>query len=179
MRIEPVDPSTAPDPVRALLELMPGHPGLFGTLAHAESLLEPFMRMAGAFLSELSLDHTLREIAILRVAHLCACDYEWTQHVPIARSLGFSAEMIAAVQRGGGAPLDTREQAVLHFVDDVYRNAHASDATFEQVSKHLEARQVVELVMTVGFYHMLARVLETVEVPSEEPAEEFIERVTR
>ena len=179
-RIPPVDVDAAPEAVRKLLELQPAHAEVLGTVAHAETLLEPFMRMAGAFLQELELAHELRELVILRVAHMLGCEYEWTQHVPIARSLGFSEERIEAVRRGPDSGLfDGVECAVLRFTDDALRNTSASDATFDAVEKHLGHRALVEITLAIGFYQMLARLLETAEVAIEEPSDSFVRDVTR
>ena len=179
-RIPPIDAEAAPDAVRKLLELQPGHARVLGTIAHAETLLEPFMRMAGAFLQELELAHELRELVILRVAHMLGAKYEWAQHLPIARSLGFSEERIEAVRRGPDSGLfDDVESAVLRFTDDALRNTGASDATFDAVEKHLGHRALVEIPLAIGFYQMLARLLETAEVEIEEPTDSFVRDVTR
>lgn len=179
-RIPPVDIDAVPEAVRKLLALQPGHAHVLGTVAHAETLLEPFMRMAGAFLQELELAHELRELVILRVAHMLGAEYEWAQHVPIARSLGFSEDRIEAVRRGPDSEFfDEVECAVLRFTDDALRNTSASDVTFDAVEKQLGHRALVEITLAIGFYQMLARLLETAEVAIEEPSDDFVREVTR
>ena len=179
-RFPPVRPTDAPEAVRKLLELQPANAQVLGTVAHAESLLEPFMRMAGAFLGQLELEHALRELVILRVAHMAGIEYEWAQHAPIARSVGFTDEKIEAVRRGADSDeFGEVEKAVLRFTDDVLRNMRASDATFEGVSKHLGHREIVEVTLAVGFYQMLGRLLETAEVEIEHPTDDFVDQATR
>ena len=179
-RIPPIDVNAAHEDVRKLLELQPTHAQVLGTVAHAETLLGPFMQMAGAFLQKLDLPHELRELVILRVAHMLGCEYEWAQHVPIARSLGFSEERIEGVRSGADSGLfDKVECAVLRFTDDALRNTSASDATFYAVEKHLGHRALVEITLAIGFYQMLARLLETAEVTVEEPSDSFVQAVTR
>ena len=73
---------------------------------------------------------------------------------------------------------ETRATAEL-VADDALRNTGASDATFDAVEKHLGHRALVEITLAIGFYQMLARLLETAEVEIEEPTDSFVRDVTR
>jgi alkylhydroperoxidase family enzyme len=95
-RIEPVDPAQTSDKVRAALDNLPPL-NIFRTVAHAETVFRPFLRFGGAVLGEMSLDPVVRELAILAVAKEAEAEYEWIQHVAIAKAVGASAEQIAAL----------------------------------------------------------------------------------
>jgi alkylhydroperoxidase family enzyme len=56
---------------------------------------------------------------------------------------------------------------VLRFTDEVVRDVKASDAAFEAVAAHLSHREVSELLLTIGFYMMVCRFLENLEVEIE------------
>jgi 4-carboxymuconolactone decarboxylase len=58
---------------------------------------------------------------------------------------------------------------VLAFVDELFHGMRASDAALSGVRPHLDDRQLVELVTTIGFYGLVCRVLETFEVDLEAP----------
>src|SRR5439155_510112 len=80
-------------------------------------------------LSSLELDSRLRELAILRVGRLERAEYEWVQHVPIARAVGASDEEIAAIERGDldDGALDEQTRAVLAFTTEAVQEVRASD----------------------------------------------------
>jgi alkylhydroperoxidase family enzyme len=44
------------------------------------------------------LDSRLRELAIMRIAWLTSCEYEWAQHWRVAQGLGVSADDLAGVR---------------------------------------------------------------------------------
>jgi alkylhydroperoxidase family enzyme len=54
------------------------------------------------------------------------------------------------------------------FVDDVVAHVRASDMTFAPLAKILSAQEMQELTMTIGFYMMVSRFLETFDVDLEE-----------
>ena len=45
-----------------------------------------------------ALDSRLRELVIMRIGWLTACDYEWTQHWRVASGLGVPAEDLLGVR---------------------------------------------------------------------------------
>ena len=165
------DPDSAPRSVREALDAVPPL-NIFRMLAHAETALRPFLRFGGAVLGRLELDPKLRELAILQVAADAEAQYEWVQHAAIARDVGVSDEQIAAVQRGEiatAASLGDLERAVLAFASEVVAGPRVSDATFASVSERLSPREIVELLLTIGEYLMLARVMTTLELELDEP----------
>ena len=125
-----------------------------------------------ACLSKQQLDARLRELAILRIARLSAAEYEWVQHVPIAEIAGVTAAQIEALERGEieAACFDPVERAVLRFTSEVVRDVRASDATFAELGRWLGHREVVELVLAIGYYMLIARLLETTGVDLEPAA---------
>ena len=70
------------------------------------------MKLGGTLLGKLELDPKLRELCLLHAVKLVGGDYEWVQHVPIARDLGCSDAQIAALGKGddGAACFDAPDQ---------------------------------------------------------------------
>jgi alkylhydroperoxidase family enzyme len=160
------DTAKSPERVREALGALPPL-NIFRMLAHAETAFRPFLRFGGAILGELKLDPRLRELAILQVAAQSEARYEWVQHVAIARRVGVDNEQIDAVERGQlrTAPsLGAQERAVLLFSEEVVAHPRVSDETFAAVRDFLSPREVVELLLTIGDYLMLARVMTTLEL---------------
>lgn len=161
-RVPYVDPATAPAPLREQLARFGEDPlNIFRVLAHAETCFEPTVRLGGAILLQQKLDARLRELAILRVARLSQAPYEWTQHVAIAEGVGVPAEQIAALEGDDGAAacFGERERLVLAATDELVRNADVGDETWAALGRHLDARELIELVVAVGFYMLMARVM--------------------
>lgn len=170
-RLPYVDPATAPDAVKSVLEKMPVQLNIFRMMAHAETGFRPLIMLGTAILSQQALSPKLRELTILRVGRLSPAEYEWVQHVPIALATGATQEQIDALAADDvtGPAFDDVERAVLAFVTDVVRNVKASDETFAAVSRYLSHREIVELVITTGYYMMIARLLETTAVDLDGP----------
>jgi hypothetical protein len=66
------------------------------------------------------------------------------------------------------------EKAVLRFTDDVVRNVKASDKTLKAVQAFLSPGAVVELTLTIGYYMMVCRFLETTGVEGEDGQAEWL-----
>jgi alkylhydroperoxidase family enzyme len=142
-------------------------------MANAETAFRPWLRWGATLLGELELDPLLRELAILRVARLTPhAEYEWVQHVPIARAAGAADDQVDALERDDPEAdcFSPAERVVLRFTAEVVRDAQASDETLEQLSAMLSPREVVELLMVIGQYMMVARVMATTRMELDEPA---------
>jgi alkylhydroperoxidase family enzyme len=170
-RIPYPDLDKASPEVREMLGRLPASANIFNMMAHAETCLKPVMKLGGTLLGKLQLDAKLRELCLLHAVKLEGGEYEWVQHVPIARDLGCTDAQIAALDKGddGAACFDAREKAALRFTREVVVNVRASEAALAEARKHLSKREVVELILMAGFYVMLARLTESLGVETEAP----------
>ena len=171
-RLPYVDPASAPEHVREVLDRLPVNLNVFRMMAHAENDFRPLVGLGTAILGRQKLSAKLRELAILRVATLSPARYEWVQHVPIAQATGVAAGQVAALERGDitADVFDPLERAVLGFTTEVVREVRATEATFAELARHLSAQEIVELIVTVGYYMLIARLLETTAVDLDPPA---------
>jgi len=171
-RLPYVDPASAPEQVRELLERLPVKLNIFRMMAHATTDFRPLVGLGSAILARQKLSPKLRELAILRVAALSPARYEWVQHVPIAQATGATAAQITALERGEitADVFDAVERAVLRFTTEVLCDVRASEATFAEAAQHLSAQEIVELIVTVGYYMLIARLLETTAVDLDPPS---------
>lgn len=164
-RLPYVDPQDASPAVRgALAELPPLN--IFRMLAHADSAFVPYLGFAGVLLARLELDPRLRELAILLVASRTGAEYEWVQHVGISRGLGIDEEQISAVRSGDleADCLNANARAVLRFTSEVLECPRADDKAFAALGDRFPPRQIVELLVVIGSYQMLARVMTTLDI---------------
>ena len=171
-RIPYVDPATAPEDVRKVLEMLPAKLNIFRLMAHAETNLRPLLRLGTSILAEQKLDPKLRELAILQVGRLAPARYEWVQHVPIAKAVGANDEQIAALERGelDAGCFDDAERLVLRATQELVQGVRTSQETFAALAARFSPREIVELILAVGYYSMLARLMETAEIDIDPPA---------
>lgn len=164
-----VDESKVSDKTREILGNTPRKLNVARMIANTEPVFREFSRLGHALLTRAKLSAKLREIAILRTAKLTGSVYEWTQHVPIARATGVSEEQVAAMENWEGARcFDETERLVLKLTDEVTRNVKGRKETLEALKKQLGAPELVELILSIGFWGMVARLLETTEVDLED-----------
>lgn len=138
---------------------------LYRVLALAPTIAPGFMQYGLAVLKDMQLDAALRELVILRVAHLSGSAYEIAHHRPMAQKAGLPPAKIEGVLRD--APPDeytALENAVIRFADEVVANVKASAAAYDAVASHLSQREIVELLMTIGQYMGIARLLANLEI---------------
>jgi alkylhydroperoxidase family enzyme len=183
-RIQPLDPAGASDKVREALEALPPL-NIFRTLAHAQTAFRPFLRFGGAVLGRMELDPVVRELAILAVAKEAEARYEWIQHVEIGKAVGVTDEQIGALAQAGSCaaegaderiraaangegPFDSAHQAAIELAACVVRGPRISDELWQCVRAQFSDREVVELLIAIGDYLMLARVMTVLEVDLDE-----------
>ena len=73
---------------------------IFKTLVNHPSLAKRWMVFANHVLGKSTLAVRERELVILRIGFLCQADYEWGQHVQIARQAGMTDDEIRSCQTG-------------------------------------------------------------------------------
>lgn len=166
-RIPALDIDTLSPDLQSLLATRPPY-NVYRVLAHAPTALPGFMQLASALLTQGELDAQLREMVILRVGAHCRSDYEIHQHVRLARHVGVTEDRIEkALQLGMAAAADTLEDRLLAFTDQVVLQVKADDGLFAALQAELSPRVLVELLLTIGTYMMVSRVLENLEVDVE------------
>jgi alkylhydroperoxidase family enzyme len=113
-----------------------------------------------------------RELVILRVAVRTKSEYEWAQHVPMGADVGLTPEELSDIVAGPGSPAwESLDQSVLYAVDELLDCASVSNATWANLARHWEERQIMDLVFTVGAYQTLAMALRSFEI---EPDDEIV-----
>ncbi|MGB8682037.1 MAG: carboxymuconolactone decarboxylase family protein [Candidatus Binatus sp.] len=166
------DIASLPEEVRTAIAQAPVQLNIFKMMANAETCFIPLTRLGGTILSRQKLDARLRELVILMVAKVEGGEYEWIQHVPIAISVGATQAQVDAIQRSAiDAPCFSEvERASLRFTEEVVNRVKAEEATVKELMKFLSPREVVETILTIGFYMMAARITETTRTDLDPPA---------
>lgn len=167
-RIAPVTDPT--DDERELLRLVTGDggpaPNLFRTLVRNPTLMKRTNLLAGALLARGTLPARDREIVILRVAALTACAYESQHHAALAVQAGLSDDEIQqATSVSNSFDMGSHLDLLIAFTDGLVQEHEAPAAAWEALASTYDDEQMIELVLLVGFYAMLAGFLNTVRTP--------------
>ena len=145
-------------------------PNLFMTLGRHPRLFRGWLRFAGRLMPGGTLPRRETELAILRVAHLRSCAYEFEHHVRLGRRAGVGPDDVRRVTEGPGADgWSAREQALLEAVDELHADRDVSDGTWNRLAGHLGRRELIELVFLVGHYEMLATAIGTLRITPDAP----------
>jgi 4-carboxymuconolactone decarboxylase len=162
----PTDDELPPEAVETLGALPPLN--VFRAVAILPGSLRPFLELGGSILAGSELQPREREFAILRVAHVTAAGYERQQHEQLARSIGISdAEIDATASAMPSETLPPDEALICLAADEITRDVRLSDETLSSVRGRWGDKGAAELILTVGYYNMVSRFLESARVPLE------------
>jgi 4-carboxymuconolactone decarboxylase len=153
------------DRVRAVLERLPEpRINLFTMLANSPALIGPTLRLGEAILTKGDLEPVLRELVILHTARLTNTEYEWVQHVEVARLVGLDEQKIRAVERGElvDGSFDRRELMALRLVSELLENGTPTPELVKDAEAELGRPQLIELLIVAGYYAMLGGMMRAV-----------------
>jgi alkylhydroperoxidase family enzyme len=138
---------------------------IFATLAHHPKLMKRWMVFGNHVLAKSTLPARDREILILRTGWNCRAPYEWGQHVAIGRSIGITDDDIERIAGGpGAAGWDPFEACLLRAADELHNDQSLTDATYAELAQRYDEQQMLDLVFTVGQYHLVSMALNTMRV---------------
>lgn len=171
-RVPPLPESEWTDEVRALLggTQMGGRTlNIFRTLARHPKLLKRWLVFGTHVLGKSTLGARERELLILRTGWNCRAEYEWGQHVLIARALGLDEATIARVTQGPEAPgWDPFDAALLRAADELHRDSRIGDATWAALAARYDVPQLLDVIFTVGQYTLVSMALNSCGVALDE-----------
>lgn len=174
-RIAPVPRSEWDERLQRLMDAVPGGSfepmHIFTTLAHQPELFRRWLAFGGVLLSG-QLPGRLRELVILRTAYRFDGQYEWAHHLELGAAQGItSSELVALGGELSSVEWDPFERAALRAVDETADDGSVTDATWSILSAHLNAGDLIELLMLIAHYLMLSTVLRSLRVPLEPSAQ--------
>ena len=138
---------------------------VFKTLAHQPKLLRRVNSLGGYFVVHGSIPVREREIAILRTAARAGCEYELAHHRRLAAEAGLDGDEIeAAIDPAITHEWATADRAVLRIADELFERDAVADDSWDALADPFGDVGRLELLVLVGYYRMLAGVLNTVRV---------------
>ncbi|MDP9028239.1 MAG: carboxymuconolactone decarboxylase family protein [Actinomycetota bacterium] len=134
--------------------------------------------MLGRWIREEStIDSRLRELLILQVGFVARNDYEVSHHVKLSRAFGVTSEDIqslVAYSKGRPTNFSELERAALRAATELTVNADISDEIWAKLAENFDAEQLVEIVLIIGYYNHVVRLLSALRIDVEPEYEEYL-----
>lgn len=113
---------------------------------------------AGSYIRfESPLDPTIVELGAPAAARELECKHEWAAHVEHAKKAGLPEEAIRMIdQRGEPENFSFADAQIVSYVQELLRSRRVSEATLQAVFARLDAKGMVGLTATIGYYAMVA-----------------------
>jgi alkylhydroperoxidase family enzyme len=181
-RIRPLEPPYEEDVAAMLARWMPpgagAEPlGLFRTLMRHPELGSRMRPLGAAILSRHALvEPRLRELMILRTCALCANEYEWGVHAAaFGAAVGLvEGQLAATAGADAGAPdWSEREAAVLRLAQELHETGTVSAELWDELESLLGEREIIELIVTAGWYHTISYLCNALAIEREPWAARF------
>jgi 4-carboxymuconolactone decarboxylase len=134
---------------------------VYKLLLHAPALAETWLDHVGAVRWKTGLSGRLRELLVIRIAHVNGIAYVLSQHVPaLAAAEGVSvAECDALADWREADAFNAAERAALAYADAMVLQTAVPDEVFAALKQHYDDRAIVEISVLVGTYLMHNRVM--------------------
>jgi 4-carboxymuconolactone decarboxylase len=146
---------------------------IYTTVVRAPELAERMTSLGRSLRAE-SIPVRHRETLILRTGWNCGSEYEFAQHRRIAAQAGMTDRDIERIKEGpGAADWDPDERLLCVLADELHQTNRITDATWDGLARRYEEQQLIQVVMLVGYYHLVSFVLNGLRVPLEDGAVGF------
>jgi 4-carboxymuconolactone decarboxylase len=181
-RIAPLEPPYDPDTEASLRKWMP--PGsdieplrLFRTLMRHEQLAGRMRPLGAGILGpSATVPPPLREVMIHRTCALTGAEYEWGVHATaFGRPLGLSDEQLRSTVAGAStdACWDPEQSLVFELADQLHHTSTVTDQLWRELAAAFGTEQLIELLVTAGWYHVIGYVCNAAAIGTEQWGERF------
>ena len=167
-----VDPDTAPPAVQERLKVLPFRRNILLSMAHSHGLFPRFSALLGG-----CFDGETRKIPlfdwqliVLRTGTILDAKYEYDVNLPVAEAHGFPQAKIDAIGSSiqdvcdGKGTWTERDRIILRIVDEQLATYDNAPETVKEALKLLSVEELVEVLIVIGIYALLARVIKGLKV---------------
>jgi len=170
-RFKPLTPETMTPEQKAVADKIMAGPrkgmrGPFSALLRSPELADYAQKLGEYVRFKSSIPPRLNELAILLTARHWTAQYEWYAHRRLAMQAGLSSDIADAIAQGKRpAAMGPEETIVYNFCHEVLETGQASDASFKAAVDKFGERGAVDLIGAMGYYGLVALVLNVDRVP--------------
>ena len=142
----------------------PGLSDLYGSLGNAPRMLSAWLEFAWKIRLDVTSPRRLRELAIVLVGKRFGAPYEVAAHTRMALEAGATEAELEALERWSDTSLfDETDRAALALTDAMFANTVTDEITAE-VERLVGKEQLIELMMTIGYYQMVSSVTQALQL---------------
>ena len=178
-RIAPIAPPFDPDTEAQLRKWMPPNSPLepltlFRTLVVHPELSSRMRPLGAAILGHGLIPPREREIVILRTCARCGAEYEWGVHaVAFGSAVGLTEAQIAATVSSDPKPWSERDRLLIELADQLHDTNDIDDRLWSALAATFSAAELLELLVTAGWYRTLSYVINAARIAQEPWAARF------
>ncbi len=136
---------------------------IYRAISNAPKVARGFGGLGGRLLLRGRLDPHLRETVINSIAVKMDCAYEWSHHTQMGRDEGMTDDELRALRDGHLEDLGELEQTCVKYAHKVEDRA-VTDRDFDELRRHFDDAEIVELTVLAAFYAMTARIIGALDV---------------
>ena len=162
---------------KKLEELWGEPPNLYRGLGNHPKLVAAWTEFSKTLRYDTRTPRELRALVILRGAQLMGSEYEWAQHLKMARKAGVREEQIAKLADWRVSDSFTDKEKAALAVGEAVTQGRVSDEVYAQAMRHFDHHDYVELALVAAFYAMVARMLDAMGVQLEPDMREHSPRL--
>ena len=159
-------------------DLLTRNLNLYRALVNSPDTARSFMALGMHIRFRMKLDARLRELAILQVGYRTRAPYEYAHHIELGRQFGVTDGDLAAItveSRGETSTLPALDRAVLSAARELTDGTQLADATFAALRAGLDHQQGVDLIVAIGFYCGVVRVLGALQIDVEPESQHYLQ----
>src|SRR5262245_57771394 len=142
-------------------------PNLYHCLANHPRLVAAWSDFSSALRHDTRTPRALRELVILRGAQLMRSEYEWAQHLKMARKAGVSDAQIQELSSWKKSGLFSAQEKAALLLAEAVTQGKVTDDVYAEAMRHFDHHDYVELSITAAFYAMVGRMLDAMGVQLE------------
>jgi AhpD family alkylhydroperoxidase len=145
-------------------------PAIFTTLGRGRGLFWGWLHFAGRLMPGGRLPRRETELVILRVATIRGCAYEFEHHVRLGRRAGVTSADVDRVRAGSAAEgWIGHERLLMRVTEELLTTRDVTDASWAELRAAYDERTVIEILLLVGHYDMLATTLTALRLEPDPP----------
>ncbi|MYZ47147.1 carboxymuconolactone decarboxylase family protein [Propylenella binzhouense] len=139
--------------------------GPLRAVIHSPELADRWQRLGEFVRYRTVLPVDLKELAIIASAKRWNSEVEWGVHARAAKEAGVADRVVDAIRDGNEPHLDESAADVYKFTCQLQMSGEVEDETYRAVLRRWGNRGIVELTALIGYYTMVAMMLNAHRVP--------------
>ena len=143
-----------------------GLAGPFGVYVRAPSVGNAAQNLGAAVRYGTELAENVKEVAICTVGAHFRSKFEFAAHQALAAKAGVDDAIVESLRVGETPVIQDPKEAMAHRVaTELLTTRKVADATYAEAVSVMSESEVIELVVTIGYYTTVSMVLNTFMVP--------------